>query len=186
MEDSAIIELYFNRNENAITETDKKYGVLCRKIAFNILSVNEDTEECVNDSYYKAWTLIPPERPNSFMAWLGKIVRNTALNIYSKLHAKKRFNGIDLMLDELQDCIPASGTPETELEDKEISMVISKWLKELSEEDRYLFIRRYWYGDSVNELADGMKGVNAHTLAQRLYRLRSRLRERLEREEICL
>ncbi len=185
MEDSAIIDLYFARSESAIIETDKKYGALCRKIAFNILSVNEDTQECVNDSYFKVWNMIPPQRPSKFMAWLGKIVRNTALNIYKKYHAQKRFSGMELILDELEDCIPSTSSPENELENKEISKAVSAWLRTLSENDRYIFIRRYWYGDSVNTIAKGTK-LNAHALAQRLYRLRAALKAYLEKEEIYI
>ena len=185
MEDSAIIALYFDRNEDAIRETDKKYGAFCRKVAFNILSVNEDTEECVSDTYMKVWNLIPPERPIKFMAWLGKIVRNTALGMYTKLHAKKRFNGMELMLDELSDCIPSDVSLEKELEDKEITEAINTWLKSISTEERYLFIRRYWYGDAVNELAKQQK-VSPHTITQRLYRIRERLKVYFEKEGIAI
>ena len=185
MEDSAIIALYFDRNEDAIRETDKKYGAFCRKVAFNILSVNEDTEECVSDTYMKVWNLIPPERPIKFMAWLGKIVRNTALGMYTKLHAKKRFNGMELMLDELSDCIPSDVSLEKELEDKEITEAINTWLKSISTEERYLFIRRYWYGDAVNELAKQQK-VSPHTITQRLYRIREKLKVYFEKEGIAI
>ena len=185
MEDSAIIALYFDRNEDAIRETDKKYGAFCRKVAFNILSVNEDTEECVSDTYMKVWNLIPPERPIKFMAWLGKIVRNTALSMYTKLHAKKRFNGMELMLDELSDCIPSDVSLEKELEDKEITEAINTWLKSISTEERYLFIRRYWYGNAVNELAKQQK-VSPHTITQRLYRIREKLKVYFEKESIAI
>lgn len=185
MEDSAIIALYFDRNEAAIRETDNKYGAFCHKIAFNILSVNEDTEECVSDTYMKVWNLIPPERPIKFMAWLGKIVRNTALSIYTKLHAKKRFNGMELMLDELSECIPSGVSLEKELEDKEITAALNTWLKSVSAEERYLFIRRYWYGDAVNELAKQQK-VSPHTMTQRLYRIREKLKLYFEREGIAI
>ena len=185
MEDSAIIALYFDRNEDAIRETDKKYGAFCRKVAFNILSVNEDTEECISDTYMKVWNLIPPERPIKFMAWLGKIVRNTALGMYTKLHAKKRFNGMELMLDELSDCIPSDVSLEKELEDKEITETINTWLKSISTEERYLFTRRYWYGDAVNELAKQQK-VSPHTITQRLYRIRERLKVYFEKEGIAI
>lgn len=181
MEDSAIIALYFERNENAIRETNKKYGAFCLKVAFNILSVNEDAEECVNDTYMKVWSLIPPERPKNFMAWLGKIVRNTALNIYTKLHSQKRFSGMELMLDELSECIPSTISLEKQFEDKEITTVINAWLKSVSEEERYLFVRRYWYGSSVNELAKQQK-VSPHTMTQRLYRIRAKLNNYFEKE----
>ena len=185
MEDSAIIALYFDRNEDAIRETDKKYGAFCRKVAFNILSVNEDTEECVSDTYMRVWNLIPPERPIKFMAWLGKIVRNTALNHYTKLHSQKRFNGIEIMLDELSECIPSDVSLEKEIEDKEITAAINTWLKSISADERYLFIRRYWYGDAVNELAKQQK-VSPHTMTQRLYRIREKLKNYFEKKGIAI
>lgn len=185
MEDSAIIALYFDRNEDAIRETDKKYGAFCRKVAFNILSVNEDTEECVSDTYMRVWNLIPPERPIKFMAWLGKIVRNTALNLYTKLHSQKRFNGIEIMLDELSECIPSDVSLEKEIEDKEITAAINTWLKSISADERYLFIRRYWYGDAVNELAKQQK-VSPHTMTQRLYRIREKLKNYFEKKGIAI
>lgn len=185
MKDSAIIALYFDRNEDAICETDKKYGAFCRKVAFNILSVNEDTEECVSDTYMKVWNLIPPERPIKFMAWIGKIVRNTALNLYTKLHSQKRFNGIEIMLDELSECVPSGVSLEKEIEDKEITIAINTWLKSISADERYLFIRRYWYGDAVNELAKQQK-VSPHTMTQRLYRIREKLKNYFEKEGIAI
>ena len=185
MEDSAIIALYFDRDENAIRETDKKYGAFCRKVAFNILSVNEDTEECVSDTYLKVWNKIPPERPMRFMAWLGKIVRNTALNLYTKLHSQKRFNGIEMMLDELSECIPSDVSLEKEIEDKEITIAVNTWLKSISADERYLFIRRYWYGDAVNVLAKQQK-VSPHTMTQRLYRIREKLKNYFEKEGIAI
>ena len=185
MEDSAIIALYFDRDENAIRETDKKYGAFCRKVAFNILSVNEDTEECVSDTYLKVWNKIPPERPMRFMAWLGKIVRNTALNLYTKLHSQKRFNGIEIMLDELYECIPSDISLEKEIEDKEITIAVNTWLKSISADERYLFIRRYWYGDAVNVLAKQQK-VSPHTMTQRLYRIREKLKNYFEKEGIAI
>ena len=185
MEDSAIIALYFDRDENAIRETDKKYGAFCRKVAFNILSVNEDTEECVSDTYLKVWNKIPPERPMRFMAWLGKIVRNTALNLYTKLHSQKRFNGIEIMLDELSECIPSDISLEKEIEDKEITIAVNTWLKSISADERYLFIRRYWYGDAVNVLAKQQK-VSPHTMTQRLYRIREKLKNYFEKEGIAI
>ena len=121
MEDNQIIELYFRRDESALTETAKKYGTFCFRIAMNVLSVKEDAEECVNDTYHTAWNQIPPTKPDSFKAFLGRIVRNFAISKYRALHAKKRFNGLEVMLSELGECVPGAESIEQEIEAKELS-----------------------------------------------------------------
>jgi len=185
MEDSKIIDLYWDRDENAIAQTAIKYGNYCHTIAFNVLSIHEDAEECVNDTYVQAWNTIPPQRPTMLKAWLGKVVRNMALNLWDKNHAQKRYQGIDVALDELEECVPASQTVESALEDKELGQVISKWLRTLPEDDRNLFVRRYWSGDSVNDLAEEW-GVTPNKLAQKMFRLRNSLKAALEKEEVYL
>jgi len=185
MEDSKIIDLYWDRNENAIAQTAQKYGNYCHTIAYNVLSVQEDAEECVNDTYVQAWNTIPPQRPTMFKAWLGKVVRNLALNLWDKNHAQKRYQGMDAVLDELEECIPATQTVESEIEDKELGKVISDWLRTLEEDDRNLFVRRYWGGESVNDLAEEW-GITANKLAQKMFRLRNSLKSALEKEEVYL
>jgi len=179
MEDAAIIELYFARNEDALAETAQKYGLFCRKIAWNILHQDEDAEECVNDTYHGAWNAMPPQRPGSLRAFLGKITRNLALVRYQREHAQKRFSGADALLSELEDCLPAAGDSETALEQKELAERIAAWLETLSPDDRALFLRRYWYGDAVKTLARE-RGETANAAAQRLRRLRAGLRAALE------
>ncbi len=185
MEDSQIIEMYWSRNENAIVETDRKYGALCNKIAINLLSVREDAEECVNDTWNEAWNLMPPQRPDKLKAWLCRIVRNISINLWRKNHARKRYQGINQILDELEDCIPSSQNVEQEIEDAELGKCISTWLLSLPPEDRFLFVRRYWHGSALNDLAAEWS-IPAPRLAKKMYRLRLSLKDTLEKEEIYL
>ena len=185
MEDAQIIDLYWQRDEAAITETAQKYGTLCRSIAKNILTVREDAEECVNDTYHQAWNAIPPHRPERLGAWLGKVVRNLALSRWEHDHAQKRYSGMTALLSELEECVPAPKTVEGELEDKELSRLISAWLRTLEREDRVVFVRRYWYGTALQDLAVE-RGVSPGKLAQKMFRLRRSLRNALEKEGVVL
>lgn len=185
MEDTSIIALYFARDELAILETDKKYGARCRHIAMNILSVREDAEECLNDTYHAAWNQIPPERPLKLFAYLGRIVRNLSISRYRSLQAKKRCQGLEVLLSELEDCLPSPTDVEREFEGRVLSDTISSWLDSLSPEDRVLFVRRYWFGDSLKDLALEI-GRPQNQLAQRMYRLRQQLRGVLEKEGITV
>lgn len=185
MEDGQIIELYHRRDEAAIGETDKKYGGLCRSIAMNILSVREDAEECVSDTYHAAWRKMPPERPGSLRAFLGRITRNLSISRYRANHAQKRYDGLEIMLSELDDCVPSSQDIETQLDHSLLADAISRWLDSLPGEDRRLFIRRYWYGDSVQTLARE-EGCPANRMAQRMLRLRRGLKTALEKEGITV
>lgn len=143
MEDSEIIDLYWRRDESAVSETEKKYGALCRGVAQNILKSAEDAEECVNDALHQAWTSIPPQRPDKLGAWLGKVTRNLALNAWKRGRTQKRQGGITALLDELAECVPGPVTVEKELEEKELAGAIDRWLRGRSKEDRILFLRRY-------------------------------------------
>ena len=180
MEDSRIVDLYWLRDESAITETDTKYGVFCQTLAMNVLSVREDAEECVNDTYHKAWISMPPQRPSKLKAWLGRVVRNTALDLWRKNHAQRRYSGMDVMLSELEDCLPSSMDVEQEIEAKELGEFISLWLRNLPEEDRALFIRRYWHGEALTDLAKRMN-IPASQLTKRMYKLRLSLKASLEK-----
>ena len=185
MEDLQIINLYWQRDERAIRETDIKYGGYCYSIALNILSDRADAEECVNDTYHQTWTSIPPNRPKSLKAWLGKICRNIAINVWEKNHARRRYDGIELLLSELEDCIPSPNSVENTLELSEISDCISAWLRSLPAEDRALFVRRYWNGDAIRTLARE-RGIPATKLTQKMYRLRKGLRKTLAEEGITI
>lgn len=185
MEDKQIIELYNARMEAAISETDAKYGRMLHGIAMNILSNPWDSEEVVNDTYGKAWNAIPPEKPNSLGAYLGRITRNLSINRWHEKRAKKRYDGAEQLLSELSDCVPSRQTVETVIEAKELAKVIDSWLSTLSVDNRVLFLRRYWLGDAVSILA-GECGTSANKLAGRLYRLRQSLKNALETEGISL
>ena len=182
MQDSEIIALYWQRDEAAIAETSRKYGAYCFRIAGNILTAKE---ECVNDAYHRAWNAIPPERPEHLGAWLGRVVRNVALGRWQHAHARKRNRGMTTLLSELEDCIPSPQNVETALDERELGERISIWLRSLPQEDRILFVRRYWYGVPLNALAKEQHSPPAR-LAQRMYRLRGALKAELEREGIVL
>ena len=185
MEDAEIIDLYWSRDESAIKETEYKYGRFCHSIALRILTVWEDAEECVNDTYQKVWNAIPPQRPNLFRAWLGKIVRNLSINRYEYNHASKRYAGGDTLLSEMSDCIPDNKTTDTILEAQELSGYISDWLDGLSEINRALFVRRYWSGETVSDLAK-IIGTSPNKLAGQLFRLRAGLKVYLEKKGVQL
>ena len=185
MEDNEIIELYWKRDEVAILETDKKYGKYCSKIAYNILANVEDSEECVNDTYLRAWNSIPPQKPGKLGAWLGKVVRNIAFDLWKKNHRQKRYAGMEQLLSELEDCIPSPATVEHQIEEQELTEVINTWLALLPQNDRILFMRRYWNGETVNTLAQE-SGVSPANMAKRMYRLRQNLKSKLEKEGYSL
>ncbi len=185
MEDSSIIKLYFERNEQAIAETDLKHGVFCRCIAMNILGIHEDAEECVNDTYLALWNNIPPCRPDSLRAFLGRITRNLSLSRYRANRSKKRYRGLEALLDELSECIPSAEYTEQSIDCIQLSALLNSWLASLSGDDRALFIRRYWFGQSINSLSkDCCRSENS--TAQRLFRLRKKLKYLLESEGISI
>ncbi|MBQ3029209.1 MAG: sigma-70 family RNA polymerase sigma factor [Lachnospiraceae bacterium] len=185
MDDKQIIDLYFVRDEQAIVETEQKYGRFCWRIAMNVLGVREDAEECVSDTYLSAWKQIPPTVPESFKAFLGRIVRNLSISRFRTMRAKKRYNGMEVLLSELGDCVPSDQYVEQTVEAKELSGYISEWLDSLPAEDSALFVRRYWFGDAVQELAEKC-GITAAQMAQRMLRLRKGLRSALEQKGVAL
>lgn len=185
MEDAKIIELYWQRNENAIAETDKKYGAYCHAISYNILKIHEDAEECVSDTYQHAWESIPPERPGKFKTWLGVVVRNITIDLCRKNHAEKRYDGFNVLLSELDDCVPSGENVEQIADAKALTDCINSWLAKLSPEDRKIFLRRYWYGETVSTIAKS-KGLSSNAMTQKLYRMRSGLKNRLEKEGMMI
>ena len=181
MEDKRIIDLYFKRDESAIAETAFKYGGLVRSIARNILRSDADAEECENDVYNAAWNAIPPERPENFSAFLGRITRNIALDRYDYNTAAKRNGSFDLILSELEECISSRETTESEYEQKLIAEYIDKFLRQLDYTKRVVFIRRYWYADTVEETARFL-GWSVPKTKSVLSRTRKKLRAYLEQE----
>lgn len=185
MEDYEIVDLYWNRNQTAIECTEKKYGKFLQKIAMNILSNLCDSEECVNDTYHKAWNTIPPTRPDSLQAYLGKIVRNLALSVYRMRHAAKRNDSLQVAFDELEECVAHMEDVESQMEQKFLTESINNWLHTLKEEDMALFVRRYWNGDSVDSIARSWS-VRSNKLSVRLCRLRKELKDYLEKEGVTV
>ena len=185
MHDAEIVASFLARNEQAIKEVETKYGSMLKALANGILKKPEDVEEIVNDTLLAAWQSIPPNTPKNLKTYLGRIVRGKAISRYRTLTAQKRSAGVPEILTELEDCIPAPADVESTAEANEVSAFINEWLDGLSKEDAALFVRRYWYGESVKELADKL-GVSPMKLTQRLYSLRRKLRAFLERRGVSI
>ena len=185
MNDAEIIDLYIRRDESAIQKTDVKYGHFCHMIALNILSIQEDAEECVSDTYLKAWDSIPPQKPDCFKVWLGKVVRNISLDLWRKNHRQKRYAGMEQQFDELEECLPAPSNVDAEIEKRELVDFLNHWLARLSKNDRILFMRRYWNGEALKDLAD-LYHTSPANVANRMYYLRKKLKAALEREGIVI
>jgi RNA polymerase sigma-70 factor (ECF subfamily) len=186
MEDKEIIDLYWRRSENAISETENKYGRYCHTIAYNILHNMEDTEECVNDTYLKVWGVIPTLRPIVFSAFIGKITRNIALNKYEYYNAKKRRCGeMEIAIEELQECIPDSNQVENIIDDMVLTEIINQFLSELSTEKRKVFMQRYWYLCSIKDIASNNL-LTESKVKMILLRGRNDLKKRLEQEGIVI
>lgn len=185
MEDSKIIEMFEQREEAAIAEVTKKYQNYCKYIAGNILKNSEDVEECLNDVWLKLWNCIPPQKPENLRVFLGCMIRNRSINLYNRKKAKKRFANTEVLLSELEECLSAGNTVEHEVENQRIGSVISQWLGQLEENDQIVFVRRYWYGVPVKELAR-LHGCTPNAMTSRLKRLRLQLKEYLDREDVLL
>ena len=183
MEDTAIIELFFARSESAVDELSRKYGWSCRRLAYNLLGSPEDAEECVNDAWLGVWNTIPPRRPESLYGYVCRIVRNLAITRYHANTAKKRDSRHDEVLEELAYCLPSGSTVEDEVDARETGRLINVFLGKLDNRNRIIFMRRYWYGDSIEDIA-AMIGVSAHYVSVRLSRIRGRLRKYLREEGV--
>ncbi len=176
MEDNEIIRLYWDRNEQAIKATSDKYGRYCKAIARNILNCEEDAEECVNDTYLRAWGSMPTQWPARLATFLGKITRNLSFNRYKYQRAGKRGGGeIALVLDELTDCVSDVEDVEGAIDRQELIKAIDSFVGNLSESRRRIFVRRYWYADSVAEIAKD-SGMPEGTVSKALERTRKRLK----------
>jgi RNA polymerase sigma-70 factor (ECF subfamily) len=183
MEDSEIVILFFARNENAILESERKYGKLCRSVAERILSSAEDTEECVSDTWLKAWNVIPPDKPARLGAFFAKITRNLALDRWRSAHTKKKGGGIaDLCLEELQNSITSSADPIDRLLLRDL---LNRFLRELKPEPREIFLLRYWYFFSNADIAQ-RTGKSLAAVKISLHRTREELRKYLEKEGVDL
>ncbi len=183
MDEQQIIDMYFSRDEHAISATQAKYGRYLQAIAMNILSSRPDAEECENDTYLRAWGSIPPHRPNVLRTFLGKITRRLALDRYDYLHAEKRLTGATLALEELGDCIPAgNGDPSDTMA---FRAAFNRFLAALPKRERVVFMRRYWFLSPVREIARDM-GLGESHIKIMLHRTRAALKAHLEKEGIVL
>lgn len=176
MEDKDIVSLYFERNDNAITETSVKYRAYCMTVAVNILENSQDAEECVNDALHKVWNSIPPASPENLRTYIGKIVRNLSFDRFRKSTAKKRGKGeIAAVLDELSEIVSGKNTPETEVDRKELTKEINGYLNSITKEKRSIFVMRYWYSLPVSEIAKRTKKTETN-VSVILNRLRNSLK----------
>ena len=185
MDDEKIIELFFNRSEQAIEEVDKKYGKTCHNISYNILHNKLDAEECVNDAYLGAWNAIPPARPNPLLTYLCKIVRNLSLKRYEFNTAIKRNSTYDVAMEELESCLSSPETVESEIALKELTHIIENFLDSLSTENRVIFLRRYWFSDTYSDIAARV-GMTEKNVSVRHTRIRENLRNYLKEREVLV
>ena len=181
MDDQKIIALFFSRSESAISAISEKYGKLCLHIAQNILGSYQDAEECVNDSYLGVWNTIPPQKPNPLRTYLFRIVRNIAITRYHSNTAIKRNSHYDIALDELEECLFSHESVEETLFAKELSHLLDRFLAQLDTRSRVMFVRRYWYGDSVSAIGENF-GMRPNSVSVQLSRIRSKLKAFLIKE----
>ena len=186
MKDTEILDLYWERSEAAIAETQKVYGNYCYSIAFNVLHTREDSEECVNDTWLRAWNSIPPARPERLSLFLGTITRNLSFDRWKVKNAMKRGGGkMDSVLDELEECIPSAFNTEEIVEEAELRRQINAFLGTLKERERNIFLRRYWYAEEIQVIADRFQ-MNGNTIKTTLFRVRGKLKDYLEKEGVVL
>ena len=182
MEDSQIIELYWQKNTDAISKTANKYGAYCFAIVQNILHNTEDSEECVNDTWLHAWNAIPPQRPGAFRMFLAKITRNLSFNRFHAQNAKKRGGGeITLVLEELAECLDGGGNVEEEYERKELEQCISRFVRARPMRERNVFARRYFFTEPIAAVAERY-GLTENHIMVILSRTRKKLRLELMKE----
>ena len=182
MKDTEIIDLYWARDQQAIAETQKAYGKYCYSIAWHILFNKEDSDECVNDTWLRAWNAIPPKRPGRLEVFLGTITRNLSLDRWKERHTMKRGNGeMMLALDELAECVPDMHGTEEQVEAAELERLLNEFLHSLPERECNVFLRRYWYVEEYNEIAKRY-GMKLNTVKTCLFRTRAKLRSYLEEE----
>ena len=182
MEDSQIVALYWQRSPDAIKETENKYGAYCFSIANNILHSKEDAEECVNDTWLKTWNAIPPQRPNKLQLFLAKITRNVSFNRYKAKAAEKRGGGeMPIVLDELAECVAGDTTVEQTYAAKELERRIGAFVRALPERDGNVFVRRYFFTESVSQIAK-LYGLTENHVMVILSRTRKKLKTQLIKE----
>ena len=182
--DEQIVELYWQRDENAIKETDKKYGKKLLRVAYNILHDMSDCEECRNDTYLNVWNAIPPNRPDPFSVFIFKIMRNCALNKYKEKTRKSRIpSEFTLSIEDLENSLRGADTPESEISAKELGALINMYLDTLSDRQHYIFIGRFYMGDTLETIADELK-IHYSTVQRETEKIKSGLRAYLERNGV--
>ena len=192
MQDRQIVQMYLDRNEQAIAETKNAYGNYLLTIAFNILGNHEDAEEAEADTYVRTWNAIPPQIPLKLKVFLAKITRNISIDMYRKQHAERRGGqGCDMLLSELEEALPTLGegvddaTPDTALDQSEVTRALNEFLESIDSTKRVMFVKRYWYGESVADIAAELS-LSESNVATTLFRLRASLKDFLEKEEIAV
>ena len=185
MDDTQIIDLYWDRDQGAITATAGKYGSFLHALSWNILRSHHDAEECVNDTYFRAWNAIPPERPSALRAWLGRITRNLSLDRWKAGRTQSRGAGMETLLGELDECIPDHRGPEQAAEERVLAECVSVFLRGQTADNRYIFLRRYWYGEDTAAIAKRLD-CGESRVKSALFRTRKALRAFLEKEGIVV
>lgn len=186
MEDRKIVELYLSRSEEALLETDIKYGRYCHRIAFNVLGSEEDSEECVNDAYMRTWNSIPPNEPDSLSSFIGKITRNLALDMLRRKNSEKRGGGeVPLVLDELAECVSGEDVLSRREDSEEIRAALNSFLDTLNAVERGVFMRRYWMMEPIADIAERYD-ISVSKTTTMLFRLRGRLKKHLLKEGVSL
>jgi len=179
MTDQDIVKLYWDRDESSIARSSDRYGQYCRSIALNILGSEQDAEECVNDTWIRAWDSIPPERPQSLMSFLGRLTRNRAIDMLRKRSAAKRGSDeVAAVLEEIQEFVPGNVSVEDTAESRELIGAVNRFLEGLPAKKRILFVRRVWYADPVDKIADRL-GMSESGVSVALSRIRGKLRDYL-------
>ena len=186
MEDKQIVSLYWARDPQAIDRSQEKYGPYCLSIARNILRQEQDAEESVNDTWLGAWNAMPPQRPSVLSAFLGRITRNLSLDRYKAARAEKRGgDSFPAALDELSECVPAMGGVEQTMDERELGQAIDRVLRTIPEKQCSLFLRRYWYAESISQIAERYS-LKENTVKSILFRTREQLRKFLQKEGVAV
>ncbi len=181
--DEKIIEMFFERDQQAIRELDMKYGKICHNLSYNIVGSRQDAEECVNDAYLGAWNAIPPVHPDPLLSYIVKIVRNISLKTYWRKEAAKRRSAYTIAMEEIEACIADPKTVEAEMEARELARIIGEFLDTLTVENRVIFMRRYWFADSYKDIAEFM-GLSEKNISVRLTRIREKMKQYLIEREV--
>ena len=185
MEDKQIVDLYWQRSEMAISETNLKYGRYCHTISYNICGTDEDAEECVNDTWFRAWNLMPDQRPTVLSVFLGRITRSISIDrIKTKNRIKRGGGEVPLVLDELEECIPGGTGPEQALEEKELQAAIGRFVSGLPASEKKIFILRYWYLESIPNISNKLC-YSRGKIKSSLFRTRRKLLAYLQEEGLC-